>query len=125
MSEKDIARFARRIRASVKRTGAPGLEEELRAFIADAVSHAELTTCLKVADTLGVSMDACLGLPIAKGHAVRVSPFVAWQLERVRDAMPFLGSDHHELADYIFKRFIWDQLGRLPPKDSGPESGRA
>lgn len=119
MNDKEIAKFARRIRASVKRTGAPGLEEELRAFAESAANGVEMRTMIKIADTLGVTSDACIGREHARETVVRVEPFVASQLRRVRDALPFLGANHHEMADYIFKRFIWDELGKVQAKVGG------
>lgn len=98
--------LANRIRKSVKRTGAPGLEEELE----DLVGQAQSTLLEKVSITLGVSMDACLGRNVRR-EFVKVSPFVAEHLERIRNDMPFLGDNLDQIADYVFKKFIGDGYG--------------
>jgi hypothetical protein len=87
--------FARRIRKTVKAVGAPGLVEELEDFR----NRAAMETLIEIADTLGISTDQCLGRGVGIGVGIiRVQPDMAWQLERIRQEMPFLGDDLHELA---------------------------
>lgn len=114
MKPETVKQFAKRIRGSVKRCGAPGLEEELT----DYADRVEMARAVKIADTLGLSMDVCLGRPVRR-EFVKVSPFVVEHLERIRSDMPFLGDTLDEISDYVFKKFIGESWGiRRPEKDT-------